>query len=84
MHSAYLANTLLSDEESARYNHVLACNFAKYLPIKKKLTDRLSNNPFLIWLLTTPPHLKYVATLPCNLLLMASFANIFFSFHKIV
>ena len=35
MHSAYLANTLLSDEESARYNHVLACNFAKYLPIKK-------------------------------------------------
>jgi len=26
---------LLTDEESARYNHVLACNFAKYLPIKK-------------------------------------------------
>ena len=27
-------------------------------------------------LLTTPPHLKYVATLPCNLLLMACFADI--------
>jgi len=28
-----LANTLLKEEESARDNHVLACNFAKYLPI---------------------------------------------------
>jgi len=28
----------------------------------------------LIWLLTTPPHLKYVATLPCNL--MACFADV--------
>jgi len=35
MHFAHLANTLLKDEESARDNHVLACNFAKYLPIKK-------------------------------------------------
>ena len=25
----------LKDEESARDNDVLACNFAKYLPIKK-------------------------------------------------
>jgi len=31
---ARLANTLLKDEESARDNHVLACNFAKYSPIK--------------------------------------------------
>ena len=30
-------------------------------------TQRLSNKPFLIWLLTTPPHAKYVDTLPCNL-----------------
>jgi len=29
----HLANTLLKDEESARDNHVLACNFAKYSPI---------------------------------------------------
>jgi len=35
----------------------------------------LSNKPFLIWLLTTPPHLKYAATLPCNLSLMACFAD---------
>jgi len=40
----------------------------------KKFTDILSNKPFLIWLLTTPPHLKYVATLPCNL---SSVANCF-------
>jgi len=32
----------------------------------KKITYTLSSKPFLIWLLTTPPHLKYVATLPCN------------------
>ena len=30
----------------------------------------------VIWLLTTPPHLKYAATLPCNLPLMACFAGI--------
>jgi len=36
-------------------------------------TDRLSNKPFLIWLLTTAPHLKYIATLLCNLSLIASF-----------
>jgi len=28
VHIARLANTLLNDEESARDNHVLACNFA--------------------------------------------------------
>jgi len=39
MHFAHLANTLLEDEESARDNHVLACNFAKYSPIKN---ERLS------------------------------------------
>ena len=42
----------------------------------KSFTDRLSNKPFLMWLLTTPPHLKYVATLPCNLTLMACLADI--------
>jgi len=31
--SARLANTLPKDEESAQDNHVLACNFAKDLPI---------------------------------------------------
>jgi len=42
----------------------------------KKFTHKLSNKPFLIWLLTTQPHLKYVATLPCSLSLMACFADI--------
>jgi len=64
-------------KESARDNHVLACNFAKYSPIRKNfVTHGLNNKPLLIWLLTTPPHLKYVATLPCNLLLIACFADI--------
>ena len=49
---------------------------------KKIFTDRLSNKPFLIWLLTTPPHLKHVATLPCNLSLMACILTI--KFHKVV
>jgi len=65
MHFVRLANVLLKD---ARNNHVLACNFAKY---SKKIP-----HTFLIWLLTTPPHLKYVATLPCNLSLMACFSYI--------
>jgi len=39
MHFARLANTLLKDEESARYNHVFASNFAKYLLIEKIFTD---------------------------------------------
>jgi len=43
---------------------------------KKFLIFRLSNKPFLIWLLTTPSHLKYAATVPCNLSLMDCFADI--------
>jgi len=35
MHFAHIANTLLTGEESARDNHAVACNFAKYSPIKK-------------------------------------------------
>jgi len=33
VHFARLATTPPKDEESAQYNHVLACNFAKYLPL---------------------------------------------------
>jgi len=67
MHFVRLVNALLKDEVNARDNDVLACNFAKYSPILIFSTDRLSNKPVLVWLLTTPPHFKYVATLPCNL-----------------
>jgi len=76
MHLAHLTNTLLKDEESARDNHVFASKFVKYSPSLIFFTLGLSNKPFLIWLLTTPPHLKYAATLPCNLSLMAYFADI--------
>ena len=44
-------------------------------------TYRLSNKPFLIWSLATPPHVKYVATLPCNLSLIACFLTLMF--HKV-
>jgi len=64
MNFVRLANRLLEDEESARDNQVLACNFAKYLPILKLcFTDRLNNQPFF-FVINTPPHLKYVVTLP--------------------
>jgi len=77
VHFVRLVNRLIRDEESARDNHVLACNVAKYSPIKNFSThSRLSSKLFLIWLLTTPPHLKCVATLPCSLSLMAYFAGI--------
>ena len=66
-----MANTLLKDEESAQDNHFLACNFAKYSPIKF-----FFHSDSAIWFLTTPRHLKYVATLPCHLFLMACFADI--------
>jgi len=85
MHFVCLANTLLKDEESASDNHVLACTFAKYSPIVKFFcTHILNNKPFLIWLSTTPAHLEYAATLPCNLSLMASFANITVSHGSVV
>ena len=41
---ARLANTLLKDEESARDNHVLACNFAKYSPILIVFSYRLTDS----------------------------------------
>jgi len=75
MHFARLANTVLKDEESVRDNHVLARILPNIYQFKK-ITDRLSNNPFLIWLLKTPPQLQYVATLHCNLSLMACFVDI--------
>ena len=63
------------DAQDARVNHVLACNFAIYSPILIFFTDRLISEPFLMWFLTTPPRIKYVATVPCNLSLMACFAD---------
>jgi len=60
--------------QSARDNHVQVYS----TPILKLFffTHGLSNKPFLIWLLTTQPRLKCVATLPCNLSLTACFAHI--------
>ena len=59
-----------------RNYHVFACNFAKYSPISIFFTLRPSNKPFLIWLLTTPLHIRYAATSPCNLSSLVCFADI--------
>jgi len=56
-----MATTLLKDEESARDNHVLACDIAKYSPIY--FTNRFSNKPLLILLLTVPTSPYSYATL---------------------
>ena len=76
-----LAIILLKDEESAR---VLVGLTAKYSPILFFFADSRSK-PFSIWLLITlpmPPYLKYVATLPCNLSLIACLLTLVF--HKVV
>jgi len=77
-----LAVWCLGAARSARDNRLLACNFTKRSTILKLFTGRLSNKPFLIWLLTIPPHLECVATLPCNLSLIACFLKLVF--HKVV
>ena len=66
--------------QSARDNHLQL--YQIFTDIRKKINDTLDNKPFLIWLLTTPPHLKCVATLPCNLSLIACFLTMMF--HKVV
>jgi len=62
--------------------HLLVCNCQIFTDFKIFVTGRLSNKPFLVWLLTIPPHLKYVATLPCNLWPLACFLTIMY--HKVV
>jgi len=75
-----LSTTLLKDEESAR--NFLLVTLPHIHRFKKNFTDRLSNKPFLIRLLTTPPRLKYVASLPCNLSWIACFLTLMF--HNVV
>ena len=76
-----LATTLLKDEESARDNNVLACNFSKYSSIVKK-TDGLSSIPFLISLLTSSPHRKYVSAPALQVIVNRFFLALMF--HKVV
>jgi len=67
--------------QRTRDNHLFACNFAKYSPIVNiffSLADS-ANLVFLSWFLIIPPHLEYVATLPCNLSLVACFLTLIFN-----
>jgi len=38
-----------------------------FTDIKNSFTDKLNNTFAVKWLLSNPPHLKHVATLPCDL-----------------
>jgi len=68
-----MTHTGWAKKRGHRLNTIILSNINRF---KEKFTDRLSNKPFVIWLLTTPPHLKCAATLPCNLSSMACFADI--------
>ena len=58
--------------------HALACNFAEYLAILILLTVAKFAKKLNLFNVTIdiPPHLKYVATLPCNLSLIACFLEL--------
>jgi len=45
-------------------------NFVKYEPIKN-FTGRFLGKIVVKWILKIPPHLAYVATLPCETLVLA-------------
>ena len=75
VHFTRLANILLNTTKLHETITFLVVTLPNTHRFQFFFTHVLSNKPFLIWLLTTP-HLKYVATLPCNLLLMACFGDI--------
>jgi len=51
-------------------------NIHRFKKIFHSHTQQWAPKSFLIRLLTTPPHLKYIATLPCISSLMACLADI--------
>ena len=67
---------MLAKRTSARDNTFLIVTLAVITDLKKIIHSQTQQLTFLNLVLRTPPHLKYVATLPCNLSLMACFANI--------
>jgi len=82
VHFVRLATTLLKTKkvhETTTFLLVTLRNIHRFAIFS---TDRFGNKPFLIWLLTTPLHLKYVATLPCNLSLIVCCLTLMF--HKVV
>ena len=60
--------------QSVRDNHVFCQIFTELI----FFSDRLGSKPFLIWLLKTSLHLKYIATLPGNFSLIACFVTLMF------
>jgi len=54
VHFVRLTTTLLSRRKCTTQSTFFACNYAKYLPIRKVFTGTLSNKPCLIYLLKIP------------------------------
>jgi len=77
-----LATTLLKVEESAQHKSTFCPVTLPNIHRFYFFTETLSNKRFLICLLTTLPHLKYVATLPCSVSSFACFLPLMF--HKVV
>jgi len=68
-----LTITLLKVEKNARHGPpFLPATMPNIHRFKKKFTDRLTDKAFLIWFLKIPPHLKYVTTVPSNLLFITA------------
>jgi len=60
----HLATTLLKDKKVHETIMFLLVTLPNIHRFKKNfVSDGLGNKPFLIWLLKTPTHLKYLATL---------------------
>ena len=76
VHFARLANTLLKAKKVHETITFLLVTLSNIHQFYHFFTHRLNDKHFFICLLTTQPHLKHAATLPCNLSLNACFADI--------
>jgi len=71
-------NILCRHGQNGGLCRALSSTFSSVVVRRTKCTRQ----PILIWLLTTSPHLKFAATLPCNLSSIAYFMTLMF--HKVV
>jgi len=62
---------------SDRFSHFLPVTSPNVHRFKNSFTTKLNNKSVVKRLLNSPPHLNYVATLPCGLLLITMHASNF-------
>jgi len=78
--SVTFSNMVASGQAHEVHKRFLLVTLPNIHRFNKNFTGRLSNKPFLIWLLTTSPLLKCIATQHCNLSLITAFLTL--EFHK--